>query len=100
MSRFSRARQACCAINTMNGYGNLKSFTVCGELEQDARGWLFRPQKFIPGAGIGGMRAMVKFVQMGRRSTQEYLDKRNLKRPKIEWDTLHAIWVDVKSANS
>ena len=78
---------------------NLKSFTVCGELEQDARGWLFRPQKFIPGAGIGGMRAMVKFVQMGRRSTQEYLDKRNLKRPKIEWDTLHAIWLDVKSAN-
>ena len=77
---------------------NLKSFTVCGSLEQNARGWSFRPQKFIPGAGIGGMWAMVKFVQSGRRSTQQYLDKRHLVRPKIEWDTLHAIWEDVKRA--
>jgi len=75
---------------------NLKSFTVKGLLEQDDRGcWLFTPQKYIPGAGIGGLKAMVKFVQDGRLNTGRYLDKRNLSRPVIAWDTIHAIWSDV-----
>ena len=31
---------------------NLNSFIVRGSLERDTLGWLFRPQQFIPGAGI------------------------------------------------
>jgi len=69
---------------------------VKGLLEQDDRGdWLFYPQKYIPGAGIGGLKAMAKFVQDGRRSTKRYLEKRDLSRPTIAWDTIHAIWADV-----
>jgi len=74
---------------------NLKSFTVKGFLKQDDRGWFFTPQKFIPGAGIGGLMAMVKFLQDGRRSTRRYLEKRNLPRPVIAWDTVHAIWAEI-----
>jgi len=83
---------------------NLKSFTVKGRFEQDDQGsWLFTPEKYIPGAGIGGLKAMVKFVQDGRRSTRRYLEKRNLPRPVIAWDTVHAIWAEIhrnSSANS
>lgn len=75
---------------------NLKSFAVKGRLGQDDRGcWLFLPEKYIPGAGIGGLKAMVKFVQDGRRSTKRYLEKRDLPRPAIAWDTIHSIWADV-----
>lgn len=78
---------------------NLKSLTVKGLLEQDAQGWLFRPLKYIPGAGIGGLIALVKFVQDGRHSTKQYLEKRHLPRPSIAWDTVHAIWAEVKGDN-
>ena len=75
---------------------NLKSFVVRGSLEQDAQGWLFRPQQFIPGAGIGGLIGMVKFLKDGRRCARQYLDKRGLARPSIEWDQIHAVWAEIK----
>ncbi len=75
---------------------NLKSFIVRGALEQGAQGWLLRPQQFTPGAGIGGLLGMVKFVRDGRRSAQQYLNKRGLARPRIEWDEIHAIWHEIK----
>lgn len=75
---------------------NLRSFIVRGSLEQDSQGWLFRPRQFIPGAGIGGIIGMVKFLQDGRRTAQQYLNKRGLARPKIAWDDIHAIWAEVK----
>lgn len=74
---------------------NLKSFTVKGVLEQGDKGWLFFPQKYIPGAGIGGMMAMVKFLKDGRQNTKRYLEKRNLSRPAIAWDTVHALWAEI-----
>ncbi len=74
---------------------NLKSFTVRGFLELDDQGWLFRPQKMIAGAGIGGMLAMVKFLRDGRRSAKQYLEKRGLTRPKIDWDAIHAMWAEI-----
>jgi hypothetical protein len=75
---------------------NLRSFTVKGQLKQDDQGcWLFYPQKYIPGAGIGGMMGLVKFLRDGRRNTKRYLEKRNLPRPAIAWDTIHAAWADV-----
>lgn len=76
---------------------NLKSFTLSGLLEQDAQGWLFRPLKYIPGAGIGGLPAMVKFVREGRHSAKQYLEKRHLPHPVIEWNTVHEIWAEIHS---
>jgi len=76
---------------------NLKSLMLRGLLEQDAKGWFFRPLKYTPGAGIGGLPAMVKFVQNGRRSTKQYLEKRHLPRPVIAWDTIHEMWAEIHS---
>lgn len=74
---------------------NLKSFMLRGLLEQDAQGWFFRPLMYTPGAGIGGLPAMVKFVQNGRRCTKLFLEKRHLPRPVIDWDTVHALWAEI-----
>jgi len=76
---------------------NQKSFLVRGRLEQDSQGWLFRPSKFIPGPGIGGVMAMINLLLTGRRNAKQYLEKRHLPRPVIAWDTVHAIWAEVHS---
>lgn len=76
---------------------NLKSFVVRGALEMDSQGWIFRPRQFIPGAGIGGLIQMVKFLRSGRRTTKRYLEKRGLQRPSIPWDKIHAVWAEIKS---
>jgi len=75
---------------------NLKSFFVRGELERDAGGWIFRPGRFVPGAGIGGLLSLLRFLRAGRRRTRRYLEKRGLARPTVPWDRIHAVWEDVK----
>ncbi len=75
---------------------NLKSFMVRGCLERDAQGWVFRPYRFVPGAGIGGLLGLFRFVRDGRRRTRRYLEKRGLARPAVPWDRIHAMWEEVK----
>ncbi len=75
---------------------NLKSFVVRGRLEQDGEGWLVRPEQFVPGAGIGGLRGYINFIRNGRRQTKRYLAKRNLPRPRIPWQELQAIFRQAK----
>lgn len=75
---------------------NLKSFVVRGSLEQDGQGWLFRPQQFIPGAGMGGLMGFIQFLREGRRGAKQYLDKRGLPRPPIPWGQIKAIWTEIK----
>jgi hypothetical protein len=75
---------------------NLKSFIVRGDLERDARDWVLRPRQFVPGAGIGGLMGLLRFIRSGRRRTRRYLEKRNLARPPVPWDRIHAMWNEVK----
>ncbi len=79
---------------------NLKSFIVRGSLEQDSQGWLFRPRQFIPGAGIGGTIGMINFLRDGRRTTEQYLKKRGLARPKIAWEDIDATWAEIEKARN
>jgi hypothetical protein len=69
---------------------NLKSFLVRGVLKKDAGGWSFEPKRFIPGAGIGGLPAMIRFFTRSRRNARRYLEKRGLARPRIPWDEINA----------
>jgi hypothetical protein len=73
---------------------NLQSFVVRGTFAQDDHGWILCPLQFIPGAGIGGLWALVQFVRTGRRTTRRYLDKRGLQRPDIAWDQVEAMWAE------
>jgi hypothetical protein len=69
---------------------NLKSFLVRGVLVKDAGGWSFEPGRFIPGLGLGGLPAMIRFFFSSRRKASRYLRERNLARPSIPWDEINA----------
>ncbi len=78
----------------------LKCFLVRGRLERDDRGWLLHPEKFVPGAGVGGLRGFVRFIRDGRRGAARYLAKRGLKRPTVPWDDVTALWAEIKSSKT
>jgi hypothetical protein len=76
---------------------NLKSFLVRGTLARGEDGeWTFRPERFVPGAGIGGPMAMVRFVAGARKTAGRYLEKRGLPRPRIPWDDINAIKAQIR----
>lgn len=68
----------------------LLSFLLLGDLVAMDGGWIFRPARFLPGMGIGGLRGYWRFVMQGRRTTREYLARRGLPRPQIPWDEMRA----------
>ncbi len=69
----------------------LNSFAVRGQLLEENKGWVIRPELFIPGVGIGGWRSYVRFLVNGRRTTRRYLERRGLPRPKFNWDEWDAL---------
>jgi hypothetical protein len=79
---------------------NLKSFLVRGVLVRDAGGWSFEPGHFIPGIGIGGPPAMIRFFFSSRRKASRYLQERNLARPSIPWDEINTARKAVSSQPS
>ena len=70
---------------------NLKSFLLRGVLMRDDEDWTFRPERLVPGAGIGGPMSMVRFILASRRSAKRYLEKRGLSRPRIPWQEVQEI---------
>ena len=77
---------------------NLLSFVVRGRLERDEQGWVLRPSQFIPGVGIGGLMSYIRFLVDGRRTTNRYLRKRGLPRPRIPWHEWQAVFDQAKEA--
>jgi hypothetical protein len=67
-----------------------------GELGRDERSWVLHPRGFVPGAGIGGLIGLWRFVRASRRRTRRYLEKRGLARPEVPWDQIQAVWKEVK----
>jgi hypothetical protein len=76
--------------------GNQKSFVVRGKLERSADGWLFRPTAFIPGLGIGFMMGFPSLIINGRRNAKQYLQKRGLPRPQVNWQDVKQTWAEAK----
>ncbi|HVS04727.1 MAG TPA: hypothetical protein VHK65_00985 [Candidatus Dormibacteraeota bacterium] len=70
---------------------DLRSFMIRGTLEPSGETWLFRPSRFVPGIGIGGLAGMVRFALAKRRAAGRYLDRRGLARPRIDWAQLKAV---------
>ncbi len=71
---------------------DLRSFLVRGTLEPiGGETWLFRPSRFVPGVGIGGLAGVVRFALAKRRAARRYLERRGLPRPRIDWAQLKAL---------
>jgi hypothetical protein len=71
---------------------DLRSFIVRGTLEATGgETWLFRPIRFVPGIGIGGLAGMVRFALAKRRTARRYLERRGLARPRIDWAQLKEV---------
>jgi hypothetical protein len=75
---------------------DLKSFMARGNLRQDAQGWVFQPTQFIPGNGMGGPLEPMKFIFRMRKTARQYLEKRSLARPQVQWQGFRKIWAEIK----
>jgi len=71
---------------------DLRSFMVRGTLEPSGgETWVFRPSRFVPGIGTGGVAGMVRFALAKRRAARRYLERRGMPRPRIDWGQLKAM---------
>ena len=71
---------------------DLHSFMVRGSLEPiHGETWLFRPRRLVPGLGMGGLLGTVRFALAKRRAARRYLERRGLRRPRIDWARLKAV---------
>jgi len=71
---------------------DLRSFMVRGTLEPTGgETWLFRPSRFVPGIGTGGLAGMVRFALAKRRAARRYLERRGLPRPRVDWVQLKTV---------
>jgi hypothetical protein len=73
------------------GVWNQKIFLLRGRLEEAEQGYVFRPEKFIPSIGTGGIRGTVRMVTGARKAAAAYLKKRGLERPRIPWAEVEAV---------
>jgi hypothetical protein len=63
----------------------IKSFQIQGRLEKTGAGWVFHPQRLIPGEDAQTMMGQFRTLFKSRASAKKYLDKRGLPWPKVDW---------------
>jgi len=63
----------------------LRSFVARGRVEGHGDGWVFVPDRYVPGAAPTPGAAL-RMLRGARGSAARYLDKRGLARPAIPWD--------------
>lgn len=75
---------------------NLRNLGVRGTLERDERGWLLRPERFVPGTGMGGFLAQFRTFLNFRKAARRYVERRGWPIPQVKWDEYDRMWEDVK----
>jgi hypothetical protein len=73
---------------------NIKSFLVRGNIKMENQGWMFHPERYTSGLGIGGLISMIQLVRTGRRTAKHYLKKRSLTCPEVRWDEIRALYTE------
>ena len=74
----------------------LRSFLVRGSIQITDGSCEFRPARFVPGIGVGGVPGMIRFATSKRGVAKHYLELRGLARPQIPWAQLRAIQKEAK----
>ncbi|MCX4554815.1 pyridoxamine 5'-phosphate oxidase family protein [Streptomyces phaeochromogenes] len=72
--------------------GGLYNALVPGELRRsNGGGWLLVPQRVIVPSGNGSPRDQLRVLRTVRRSTNAYLRRHGLNRPRVDWPALKAL---------
>ncbi|WP_369779841.1 pyridoxamine 5'-phosphate oxidase family protein [Streptomyces sp. R33] len=64
---------------------------VRGELRRSDSGWLLTPSTVIEPMGSGRVSDALRVLRQTKRSTDRYLERRGLHRPKVQWDEFRAL---------
>lgn len=68
---------------------NLRSFNIKGRLSAETTaGWVFHPERVIPGVSVEGPMGYVKFLRNGQQGTRRFFEKRGQPVPPIDWEEL------------
>ncbi|MFB6809626.1 pyridoxamine 5'-phosphate oxidase family protein [Streptomyces sp. NPDC056387] len=59
---------------------------VRGDLRRTDSGWILVPSTVVEPMGSGKTRDALRVLRRTRRSTDRYLERRGLRRPKVQWD--------------
>lgn len=69
----------------------LRSCLIIGVLSRHGDEWLFQPERFVPGMGIGGPVSYVRLLVRGRTTASRYLRDRGLDRPPVAWQDIYEL---------
>jgi general stress protein 26 len=69
---------------------NMSSFNATGRLHRRRSGWVFVPERYLPGAS-NDPRGLIAFTRSCRATTDRYLAARGLPRPQVPWEELKAL---------
>ncbi|MEU5811990.1 pyridoxamine 5'-phosphate oxidase family protein [Streptomyces sp. NPDC047718] len=64
---------------------------VRGELRRTDQGWVLVPTTVVEPMGSGAARDALRVLRHTKRSTDRYLERRGLRRPKVQWDRFRAL---------
>ncbi|GAA0274635.1 hypothetical protein GCM10010302_10270 [Streptomyces polychromogenes] len=64
---------------------------VRGDLRHTDEGWLLTPSTVIEPMGSGRASDALRVLRQTKRSTDRYLRRRGLRRPKVQWDRFRAL---------
>jgi hypothetical protein len=70
---------------------SLRSFVSVGSVGQEQDGWVFDPERYLPGASPDP-RALLRTVRAARRTAKRYLEARGLERPTVPWASFKALY--------
>ncbi|MEU3723194.1 hypothetical protein [Streptomyces sp. NPDC031705] len=80
-------------------FGSLQALAVSGDLASRGDRWSFRPERVLPGPGLGpeGWAGVVEKIE---RDTDRFLESRGLTAPRdIDWAALERIAADARRDN-
>jgi len=69
----------------------LRSCLTIGILRHEDGRWLFEPDRFVPGMGIGGPLSYLRLLVNGRKTAARYLAARGLARPEAAWGEIQEL---------
>lgn len=71
------------------------SFVLNGRLEQRENGWHFHPEKVVGEISQNPLAVLRSLFKL-RRTAHNYLKKRNLPKPKVAYEEIHALWEEIE----